>query len=102
LDDPESSTTWKFLKRPWHFTIHSAGSTQSCMFWFGAGSADKDCTTSQPGNMLLVPRSSAVIYFAFQFPAAIEYAPSKQTVARCSRKLVNHTQFLESFPKGRK
>jgi len=36
-----------------------------------------------------------VIYFAFQFPAATEYAPSKQTVARCSRKLVSHTQVLQ-------
>jgi len=61
------------------------------MSWFGVGSADKDCATSQPGNMLLGPGSSAVIYFAFQFPAATEYASSKQTVARCSRRLVNHT-----------
>jgi len=52
--------------------------------------------------MLLGPGSSALIYFAFQFPAATEYAPSKQTVARCSRKLVSHTQVFQSFPKGRK
>jgi len=71
------------------------------MSWFGVGSAD-DCATSQPGNMLLGPGSSAVIYFAFQFCMATEYTPSKQTFARCSRKLVNHTQFLQPFPKGRK
>lgn len=71
------------------------------MSWFSVGVSD-DCAISWPGNMLLGPRSGAVIHFAFQFPAETEYAPSKQTVARCSRKLVSHTQILQSLPKERK
>jgi hypothetical protein len=62
------------------------------MSWFDVGVADDDCATSRPGNTLLGPGSSAVIYLVFQLPAATEYAPSKQTVARCSRKHVSHTQ----------
>jgi hypothetical protein len=61
------------------------------MYWYDVGIADNDCTTSRPGNMLLGPGSSAAMYLAFQLPAATEYAPSKQTVARCSRKHKSHT-----------
>jgi hypothetical protein len=62
------------------------------MSWFDVGVADNDCATSQPSNMLLGPGSSAAIYLAFQLSAATEYSPSKQTVARCSRKHVkSHT-----------